>query len=319
MSETTNHQTQAPQVPLGNLSAETAQRFAQMGMAWASDIGRHRDEVVEAYTPLVALAPKEGLCVTRDLAYGPHARQVLDLFVADEVRASGGADVVLFVHGGAFIRGRKSFNGEIYDNVAHWFARQGFVALNIEYRLAPEAPYPSGAEDVALALGWVRQHVAGFGGNPQRIFLIGHSAGGTHVATCLFDPVFAARPGPEVCGAVLISARLRADVHSDNPNAAGVRAYFGEDPACYEARSPITHAACSDVPLMVAVAEFENPYLDQYGAEFFARTLAARRHLPGRYRPRFFQMMKHNHTSIVAHFNSGETLLGDAIVQFIRR
>lgn len=319
MSAMEKQQMQTAHVPLGNLPAETAQHFAQMGNAWASDINRHRDQVVEAYTPLVAAASKEGLALRRDHAYGPHARQTLDVFTSTETRLRGGADVVIFVHGGAFIRGRKSFNGEIYDNVAWWFARQGFVALNMEYRLAPEAQYPAGADDVALAIAWARQHIAAFGGNAQRIFLIGHSAGGTHVATCLFDPAFTARPGPEVCGAILISARLQADVHADNPNAAAVAAYFGDDASRYDVRSPLTHAACSDVPLLIAVAEFENPYLDQYGAEFFARTLAARRHLDARHRPRFVQMPKHNHTSIVAHFNSGETLLGDAIVAFIRQ
>ncbi|MCO5397668.1 alpha/beta hydrolase [Ralstonia soli] len=312
----------ALQEPLGNLSAELRQRFAQIGAVWGRDINAHRDLVIAAYTPLVAAAANDvaDACeVQRDQPYGPDERQRLDVFVHTATREAGQADVVVFVHGGAFLRGSKSFNGLIYDNVSRWFARQGCVAINVEYRLAPQAPYPAGAEDVAAALDWVRTHAAGLGGNPQRIFLVGHSAGGAHVATYLADPVLAARRSVPVAGAVLISARVVADVLPDNPNAAGVRAYFGDDAALYEERSPLAHAERIDVPLMVVVAEHENPYLDAYGAAFFERVAQARQRTgrPAR-APRFVQMLRHNHTSVVAHFDSGETLLGDAMLDFFR-
>ncbi|WGS51235.1 alpha/beta hydrolase [Paraburkholderia sp. D15] len=315
------------QEPLGSLSAALRERFARIGPVWGSDINAHRDLVIAAYSPLVAAARDAGptLEAARDVPYGSHERQRLDVFASAETQRAGHADVVLFVHGGAFLRGSKSFNGLIYDNVARWFARQGCVALNVEYRLAPQAPYPAGADDVAAALAWARTHVAGFGGNPERIFLVGHSAGGAHVATYLCDPLFAdVRDGEDaraIAGAVLISARLAADVFSDNPNAAGVRAYFGDDESRYAARSPLTHAQHLDTPLMVVVAEYENPYLDAYGAAFFERVLMARQRAgdarPQR-APRFVQMPRHNHTSVVAHFDSGETLLGDAMLDFFR-
>jgi acetyl esterase/lipase len=311
------------QEPLGSLSATLRQRFAQIGPVWGRDINTHRDLVIDAYSPLVAAARDAGESfeVARDVAYGRHERQRLDVFASAQTRQKGDADVVLFVHGGAFLRGTKSFNGLIYDNVSRWFARQGCVALNVEYRLAPEAPYPAGADDVAAALAWALKHAAEFGGNPQRIFLVGHSAGGAHVATYLCDPLFAGsrESASAVAGAVLISARLAADVLPDNPNAAGVRAYFGTDETRYAARSPLTHAAHFDAPLMVVVAEYENPYLDVYGAAFFERVLQARQRAgdaaPKR-APRFMQMLRHNHTSVVAHFDSGETLLGDAMLDF---
>jgi acetyl esterase len=307
--------------PLGNLPAEVREQFGQIGPVWGRDINTHRDRVIAAYSPLVAVASAAdtGCEVTREITYGPHERQRLDVFTHAETRERGGADVVLFVHGGAFVRGRKSVNGLIYDNVPRWFARQGCVAINVEYRLAPEAQYPAGAEDVAAALVWARAHAAAFGGNVQRIFLVGHSAGGAHVATYLGDPVLAAHRPQPVAGAVLISARLVADVLPDNPNAAGVRAYFGEDEAQYASRSPLAWAEQIDVPLMIVVAEYENPYLDAYGAVFFERVARSRQRAghPAR-PPRFMQMPRHNHTSVVAHFDSGETLLGDAMLDFFR-
>jgi acetyl esterase/lipase len=296
--------------PLGALPAADARIFAEIGPVWGSNINKHRDLVIATYSPIVARADNAGIAVRRDLPYGAHARQVLDVFTPapgpEAERRQG--DVVLFVHGGAFIRGKKSGNGHIYDNLCYWFARQGYTAINMEYRLAQDAPYPGGAADVATAAEWASN--AADGPRARRLFLIGHSAGGTHVATCLFDPAFAPRPA-RAAAAVLVSARLRADVLPGHPNAEGVRAYFGEDASLYEERSPVTHAHRSQVPLLVAIAEFENPYLEQYGAEFFQRASAARTRAP-----RFIQMKKHNHTSIVAHFNSGEEFLGREIVDF---
>jgi hypothetical protein len=115
-----------------------------------------------------------------------------------------------------------------------------------------------------------------------------------------------------VAGLVLISARLFADVDPRNPNASPVRAYFGADESRYAERSPLTHASCAAVPVMITVAEFENRFLDDYGAAFFL-ALLRHRAVP----PRFVQMRGHNHTSIVAHFNSGEDYLGREILAFM--
>ena len=281
-----------------------------IGARWRLDIRRHSQQVKEAYEPLIAAAPRDGVEVRRDIGYGPHPRQVVDVFVPPALPAHG-ARVVAFVHGGAFVRGDKRTTEQIYDNVLFWFARQGCVGVNVEYRLAPEASYPAGAEDVASALRWLQARVAKFGGDPARVFLIGHSSGGTHAAAAMFDPALPGNERPQVAGLVLVSARLRADRLAENPNAAGVAAYFGADATLDEARSPCMQAAGSDVPVMIVVAEFENPLLDLYGLEFAQRLAAARRRAP-----RFVQARGHNHMSVVAHFNSGEEALGREMLAF---
>lgn len=257
---------------------------------------------MEIYRPLLAAAPKAGIEVRRGLAYGDHPRQILDLY---RPRAAVNAPVAIFVHGGAFLRGDKDVNDEVYANVSYYFARHGCLALNVEYRLAPAFKYPSGAEDVASAVAWAKQHAASHGGDPGRIFLIGHSAGATHVAAYAWDPNVPVRADPAVKGLVLISGRLRADARPDNPNAAGVRAYFGDDASRYEARSPVTYAAASRLPVFLATAEYENPLLDVYGAETLHRIAVARGHAP-----RFLRLPRHNHISIVAHINTEEDTLG---------
>jgi len=281
--------------------------MAQIGPVWGNDIQKHRDLVLAAYDPLLAAAPKDGIEKIHDLAYGRDPRQVLDIF-----RPAGKRNmpVVLFVHGGAFVRGDKRVSDQVYDNVLYWFARQGMLGINLEYRLAPAAAYPAVTDDIALAVAWVKSHAAGFGGDPQSIFLVGHSAGGTHVAAYAWDPA-SGYLGRDIKGMVLISARLRADVLPENPNAAGVRAYWGEDESLYEARSPVNFAGASSLPVMLANAEFENPLLDIYGLEAAWRIAQARRKAP-----RYLRLTGHNHISIVAHMNTDEEILGREMLDF---
>ena len=304
------------QQSLGALAPAEQAALDAVGPIWASDINKHRDLVVKTFSPIVNRTDNSDITVQRDVPYGEHARQVLDMYGRDAWSKAEPRDIVMFFHGGAFIRGNKSSNGAIYDNVSYWFVHQGCVAVNVEYRLAPDAPYPAGAEDVIAAVQWVKQNAARWGGNPQRVFLMGHSAGGSHVASALLDPAVADRmQDGDVAGAMLISARLRADVLPDNPNAGGVRAYFGEDETLYEQRSPATHVGVSNVPLFVAVAQYENTHLDRYGREFYDAAVASQRTAI----TRFAYMERHNHTSIVAHFNSGEETLGPQLLEFMRQ
>lgn len=297
-------------LPFAGLSDAERATMRALGPRWAQDINRHREQVVAIYTPIHAAADKTDVRVDAGVAYGAHPRQRLDVYRRDDARA---APVAVFVHGGGFVRGDMNSNAEIYGNVTRYLARHGYVAVNLEYRLAPEARHPAGADDIAQALDWLRAHVGQYGGDSAHIVLIGHSAGGAHAATYALDPAFAAARGRPhgLSGLVLISARLRADVLPGNPNAAGVRAYWGDDPAGHERVSPCTHAARLDVPALVAIAEFENPYLDAYGEEFQRRAATAAApcelvRVPG-----------HNHTSIVAHLGTADTSFGPALVAFL--
>ena len=294
--------------PLANLPEPARRKLAEIGPVWGTDIQRHRDLVLEIYRPLLAAAPKAGVGVTRGVPYGAHPRQILDVY-----RHGRAADVpvVLFVHGGAFVRGDKDVTDEVYANVCYYFARHGYLAVNVEYRLAPESKYPGGAEDLAAAVAWAKRCARDFGGDPERLFLAGHSAGATHVAGYAWDPNLPVRVDPAVKGLVLISGRLRADARPDNPNAPGVRAYFGDDESRYEARSPVTYAAASPLPVFLAIAEYENPLLDVYGAEALHRIAVTR----GR-APRFLRLPRHNHISIVAHVNTEDDILGSEMRDF---
>lgn len=297
--------------PLEEAPGHLRKLMAEIGPRWAQDHRRHVEMTLDAYAALIAGGSNDDVEVTRDHAYGAHERQRLDVF---RPRGASRAPVIAFVHGGAFVRGDKRVRPGIYDNVLHYFARHGLVGVNVGYRLAPEATFPDGARDVAQAVAWVGREIAAYGGDPERIFLFGNSAGGSHVATYAFDRVAIPERSASVAGIILASARVRADGLPDNPNADAVRAYFGPDTSLYESRSPVSHANDAELPVFIVIAEYENPYLDVYGVELLHELSRRRKRAP-----RFLRLTRHNHISLIAHFNTGEEIFGREILDFIAR
>jgi acetyl esterase/lipase len=116
-----------------------------------------------------------------DIRYYPgRDRQTLDVF-APEGAAGQRSPVVLFVHGGTWMAGDKNFFG-MYRGVGRCLAKNGVVAVLINYRLSPGVRHPEHAKDVARAFAWTCRHIEEHGGDPRRIVLAGHSAG-AHLAT----------------------------------------------------------------------------------------------------------------------------------------
>ncbi|OZI61002.1 alpha/beta hydrolase [Bordetella genomosp. 11] len=293
-----------PEIP-----ASLRHLLADIGPTWGRDVANNVRRIVDAYTPILARAPKDDIEAARDLPYGDDERQRLDVYTPGR---DGRRPVVLFVHGGAFVDGHRDRSPEIYANVLYYFARQGCVGVNMEYRLAPAHTYPSGTQDVAAAVAWVREHIARYGGDPTRIYLMGHSAGAAHAASYAYDKRHQPDDGHGLAGLIVVSGRVRAENIAENPNARKVEAYYGADPARYDDVSPVTHVDAQSPPTMVAFAEYENPLIDLYCLELAGRLAAARRRAP-----RLAYARGHNHTSIIAHFNTAEDWLGREIMEFI--
>ena len=242
---------------VSNMPAHVVQRLAEVGPGWGKVIRGNIEKTLEVYTPLLAVAPKTGVRVERNLSYGPDARHKADIFRAEGLR---NAPVVVFLHGGAYVAGDRDVNPEVYGNVATYFARQGMLGVNATYRLAPAAQWPAAAQDVASLVAWLKQNVAGYGGDPARIYLIGHSAGATHVATYAYLKQLQPAGGPGVAGIVLMSGRYHFDPHPNDPNLKNFQAYFGTDRSQYPARSPVSHVKDAPrVPALHAHGEAQSP------------------------------------------------------------
>ncbi len=119
-----------------------------------------------------------------------HQRQRLDVFSPQGVE---NAPVVLFVHGGAWMMGDKNLFG-FYRGVGRFLAEHGLVAVLINYRLSPAVQHPEHIKDVARAFAWTRRHIRDYGGDPDRLILCGHSAGGHLVSLLATDPTYLKDP-----------------------------------------------------------------------------------------------------------------------------
>lgn len=284
--------------------------MAEIGPRWAQDTAGHSRLMMEQFTALLARAPKDGVSVTRDVAYGAHPRQRLDLFLPEAGPKPRPA--LMFVHGGAFTEGERNRTSEVYANVLYYFARHGVAGVNVGYRLAPEARYPQGSLDVGAAVSWIRGRAYDFGIDPARLFLMGHSAGGAHVASYAYDRRLQPPAGSGLAGLIVVSGRVRADNLPENPNARRVETYYGADTTRYEELSALACAGADSLPTLIAFGEYENPLLDVYCLE-----LAWRLGIAKRRSPRIVYLAGHNHASMIAHFNTAEERLGRAILNFI--
>jgi acetyl esterase/lipase len=265
----------------------------------------------EVYAPFHERAPYAGIQVERDIAYGPHPRQRLDVFRPVEPGSGPPRPVVVFVHGGGFVGGEKNRPGSPYhDNVAVWAVRHDLVGVTMTYRLAPEFRWPAGTEDVAAALGWVRTNIAAHGGDPDRIHLMGTSAGAVHAACYLAHPEFQGPDGPAVASASLLSGAY--DLPSFEHDR--LRPYFGDDPRRYAELSPLRGLIDSSVPVLYVVAEFDPPPAQRQAAALVGAY--TRRH--GRW-PAVLRLTGHNHFTTTAHLNTPDDELARHVLAEIAR
>ena len=142
------------------------------------------------------------IALTSSIAYAERSRHRLDI-----CRPSDAIDapVIIFFYGGAW----RSGNKELYRYVAKALARLGYVVVVPDYRIFPEVRYPDFLEDGALVVRWVKGNVARFGGDPEKIFLKGHSAG-AHIAAMLsidgrWLGKVGLRPGRDIAGLIGIA------------------------------------------------------------------------------------------------------------------
>jgi arylformamidase len=208
-----------------------------------------------------------------DVPYGPGARQRLDIFPC----GAPGAPTLAFIHGGYWQTNDK----EPLSYVGEGLLPAGFNVVLVEYTLAPAARLDAIVAEIRAAVAWVIEHAKEHGGDPRRVFVAGHSAGGHLTAMAMDDP--------RVAGGVAISGLFDLEP---------IRlCYLNDklhlDPAEAERNSPILHLPGRAAPLVVTVGLGELPELIRQSAEYAEAWTKGG--LPGRYLP----LPGHEHFSIL--------------------
>jgi acetyl esterase/lipase len=140
-------------------------------------------------TVLNALSPTDGAHTTVDVAYGTSPRLKLDIY--RPAKAAPGAPVVVFFYGGNWNSGER----RDYAFVGRALASRGIVAVIPDYRLYPQVSYPDFLDDCAHAVAWTSGHIAGYGGDPAKLFVMGHSAGAYNAAMVALDKRWLGKQG----------------------------------------------------------------------------------------------------------------------------
>ncbi|RPE72172.1 triacylglycerol lipase [Pacificibacter maritimus] len=286
-----------------NASAQMASEIAEQIRAMGRTIAP--PPVMEIYKPLHESEPYTDVSITRDVAYGPHERNLLDVFTTD---GAENLPVLVFVHGGAFQAGNKYTPGSPFlDNIMLMAARNEAIGVNMTYPLAPEHQWPAGPRSVGQAIDWVIQNIADYGGDPDRIVLMGHSAGAVHVASYVAFPEHHAAEGSGLAGAVFVSGLFD---FTQMENSSNELAYFG-DKAGTEEVSSLAGLIESDVPVLLVDAELDPP-------TFSAQTALLEQELcdAGKCATRL-QLRDHSHISEIYAINTNDTTLSDAVMTFV--
>ncbi|MHA6332309.1 alpha/beta hydrolase [Qipengyuania sp. CAU 1752] len=207
-----------------------------------------RSQAVTLLNRVDALATASVVQTSDPIPYGSAAEQVLVVArPADKSQAS--RPVVLFIHGGSWSMGRA----QDYAFVARNLAQQGYVAVSAGYRLVPGGEYPAMLEDGAAATRWVHDHIAEYGGDPSRIFLMGHSAGAYNAVMLALDRRWLDESGvPQ--GAIAGAIGLAGPYDFLPLDSEGTRNAFG-DASDLAATQPINFVRADAPPLLLLTGD----------------------------------------------------------------
>lgn len=256
---------------------------------------------------------QQDVFIERDIPYIPNGdeRQKLDVYAPPN---AAGLPVAVWFYGGGWRSGDK----RLFEHLGRAFSVRGIVTVAVNYRLSPAVSHPAHAQDCAAAVGWTYRNIARFGGDPQRIFLTGHSAG-SHLASLLaLDRRFLEAenvPAEVIRGVVAISGASDLVEHVDSSILTSrqfVEEAFGSTPEELRGASPLTYVHAGAPPFLLIAAEN-----DPEGLQNQVKRLAdALREAGGTVR--FITVKGRDHFSIVRRFGPGDDTTAQAAAEFIR-
>ncbi len=191
----------------------------------------------------------------------------LDLYLPDGAKAF---PVLFFVHGGAWVHGDRNTLG-IYATLASVYVKQGIGVVVTSYRLSPAVKHPEHVKDVARAFAWTYKNIARYGGNPDKLFISGHSAGGHLVALLAADEQYL--KAHELATRTIRGVVPISGVYDITDNL--VPNVFGSDEGSGKKASPLSYAKKGLPPFLIFYADKDLPMCGKTPSEKFCK--AARR------------------------------------------
>jgi acetyl esterase/lipase len=185
--------------------------------------------------------------LNQGIRYGQAERQELDIYRPTKARSTP-APVVIFFYGGSWNSGDK---GD-YRFVGQLLASNGFLVVIPDYRLYPTVKFPTFLEDGAVALRWTQDRIAAYGGDPKRLFLMGHSAGAYNAMMLGLDQRYGAAAGfkaTHLCGIVGLAGPYDFKFDTDL-----LRGIFGSAPDS-AAALPVTYANHPAPPVLLITGD----------------------------------------------------------------
>lgn len=279
-----------------------------------ANIGReiNLDTIVETrklVTSLQDTTPCNEVKLHRDISYGEDPRHRLDVFTSS-THDGEERPLLIFVHGGGFVAGDKHTpDTPFYDNVGIWAVKNGFNAINITYRLAPQNKWPSGIEDIHQAIQWVRKSGGEYGLSNAKIILMGQSAGAAHVAGYVSHPEIYAPDGHGLAGVVFLSGVYDFTTMRVSELE---KAYLGDDESNYGERSSMAGLIKSDLPMLVTASEFDPHFFEAQALDLLTAIQKQDMQMP-----KFVHMIGHNHISVVLTLGLEGDLLAPQLKSFI--
>jgi acetyl esterase/lipase len=228
---------------------------------------RHVSQLLIVFT---LLSEAQAQDIKRNIAYADpaHERQVLDVYSPQNAK---NLPVVFWIHGGGWQAGDKS-SVQIKPQA---FMDQGFVFVSTNYRLLPNVDMATIVRDIARSIRWVHDHINEYGGDPNRLFVMGHSAGAQLAALICTDDRYLKAEGLSLAiikgcvpvdgdtydvPAIIETAETRRRVHGQPQAKYGHREKFGNDPAKHRDLSAVTHVATGKgIPPFLILHVAEHP------------------------------------------------------------
>jgi len=255
--------------------------------------------------------------ISKDIPYRENSTDIrnrLDVYYPENTQKS--KDVLVFIHGGSWNSGKK----EIYWWLGKNMARKNVVSVIINYSLSPESQYENMAFDCALAIKWVKDSIARFGGRSDRIFVMGHSAGGHLAALINNDPRFFESTGiPNPIKGVILNDSFGLDMYEyltvaePDEHTEDFLNAFSRDQETWKTASPMYYLQNVMKPFLVFVGERTYPAIKLQSKRLYDELLKANKTIEMKY------IERKRHKGMIIQMISRKNQMYDLILEFMAK